>query len=96
MRETRSALLAHVGTPSATQRALVERAVMLTLHCALFDRRALEAGGLSERDGKSYLAYSNALARTLRALGLKGAAPPPAPDPFARNGRTVADLVAAR
>jgi hypothetical protein len=74
MRQTRAALLAHIGPqPSAVALALAERAVMLTLHVALFDRRALEAGQLSERDSRQYLAYSNSLARALAQLGIKGA-----------------------
>lgn len=75
LRTMRAELTAHVGgKPSATQRCLIDRAAMLTLHVALFDARALAAGVLSERDGRQYLAYSNALGRTMRELGIKGAA----------------------
>jgi hypothetical protein len=72
---TRADLAAHVGgAPSAVQRRLIERAAMLTLHVALFDERAIAAQGMSERDAREYLAYSNSLTRTLKALGVDGAA----------------------
>src|SRR5689334_10768935 len=75
MRRVRKELTAHVGgSPSAVQRQLIERAAMLTLHVAMFDRRAIEDGGLSDRDRREYLAYSNALERALRHLGIKAAA----------------------
>jgi hypothetical protein len=75
MQQIRQELLGHVGeSPSPVARALVERAVILSLHVALFDARALKAGGLSERDSRQYLAYSNSLGRALKQLGIKGAA----------------------
>jgi hypothetical protein len=75
MQQTRADLLRHVGeSPSPVARALVERAVILTLHVALFDAKALKAGGLTERDSRQYLAYSNSLGRALKQLGIKGAA----------------------
>lgn len=78
LREIRADLRAHVGgQPSAVQSALIDRAAMLTLHVALFDARAMEAGGLSERDGRQYLAYSNSLARALAQLGIKPASSSP-------------------
>lgn len=78
VRETRAELVAHVGgKPSATQRALIERAVQLTLRVALMDRKFTEAGHTSERDSREYLAWSNSLARTLREIGLKPAAARP-------------------
>jgi hypothetical protein len=75
MQRVREDLLRHIGgSPSAVQRALVDRVAILSLHVALFDARALKAGGLSERDSRQYLAYSNSLGRALRQLGIKGAA----------------------
>jgi hypothetical protein len=74
MKRVREDLTRHVGNPSAVQRALIDRAAMLTLHVALFDARALEAGGLSERDARQYLAYSNSLTRTMAQLGIRGGA----------------------
>ncbi len=80
MEETRSRLIKHLGgTPTPVEAAIVDRCALLTLYVAIFDRRTLETGrGLSDRDARQYLAYSNALARHLRLLGLKSA-PPPAP-----------------
>lgn len=75
LRTTRAELTAHLGgTPSATQRVLIDRAAMLTLHLALLDKKTLFAGGtLTEHDSKQYLAWSNALGRAVRDLGMKGA-----------------------
>jgi hypothetical protein len=73
MRETRAALVAHVGgEPSATQRALIERVVRLTVKCSLIDAK-IAAGTDTDYDSKSYLAWSNALRRALRDLGLQSA-----------------------
>jgi hypothetical protein len=75
--ETRRDLLRHVGErPNAVQARLIERAAMLTLYVAMFDLKAAEAGGLSERDSRQYLAYSNSLTRMLARLGSEPAAPP--------------------
>ena len=81
LRDTRRALLAHVGeTPSATERALVDRATMLTVHLALMDEKALrDVNGFSERDGRQYLAWSNSLERALRRLGLDASTTPTDP-----------------
>ena len=71
MRETRAALIAHVGgEPSATQRALIERVVWLTVKCSLIDAKIV-AGTDNYYDSKSYLAWSNALRRALRDLGFQ-------------------------
>ena len=82
LQNIRQELTQHVGgAPSATQRALIERAAWLTLHVALMDAKLMEEGEgatLSERDGRQYLAWSNSLTRTLRELGHKGAPPKPA------------------
>jgi len=71
LRRTRAALVAHVGgKPSATPRALIDRAANLTLHVARMDAQAMEAGGLSDHASRQYLAWSNSLTRTLAVLGL--------------------------
>jgi hypothetical protein len=81
MRETRAALIEHVGgTPTATQRTLIDRAVQLSLRIALMDQRFADAGRMGEVEGRMYLAWSNALNRTVRELGIK-AAPSRAPTP---------------
>jgi hypothetical protein len=78
MRETRAELTAHVGgTPSATQRALIERAAQLTLRVAAMDRKFAETGAQTEHDTAQYLAWSNALSRLLRQLGPAVRAPAP-------------------
>ena len=72
-------LTAHVGgKPSTTQRALIERAAMLSLHMALMDERSISAGRMSDHDQRTYISWSNAYARVIARLGMKGA-PTPAP-----------------
>ena len=74
LRDTRADLVAHVGgTPSATQKALIERAVALTLQIALMDTK-LATAGFTDHDHRAYIAWTNALTRLMRQLGLKGAA----------------------
>jgi hypothetical protein len=74
LRETRARLIEHVGgSPSAVQAELIERAAQLTLKVAQLDAK-LDAGAMTDHDHRHYLAWSNALTRTLSKLGLKGAA----------------------
>jgi len=82
----REELRAHVGTPSAVQAALIDRCATLTLLCALSEKRAIEAGGLTERSSREHIALCNSLTRALRQLGLQ--APPPP------RGPSLADLMA--
>ena len=78
MDKTRAELTAHVGgNPSHVQRTLIERAARLALYVEMMDARALESGGMTERDSRQYLAWSNSLTRTLERLGLKSAAQKP-------------------
>ncbi len=88
MQSVRDELTQHVGgKPTAPQRALIERAAWLSLHCALMDAKLLEGEGpLSERDSREYLAWSNSLTRCLRSLGM-GEAP-------AKPRESLADLLA--
>ena len=76
MRRIRTELTAHVGgAPSATQRVLIDRAAQLALRLALLDEKMLTPGGaMTEHGSRQYLAWSNALDRAMRTLGLKGAA----------------------
>lgn len=70
LRKVRDELHDHLGgTLTVTQRAMVERAAMLTLHISLMDAKALEGNGLAERDSRQYLAWNNALMKVLKALG---------------------------
>jgi hypothetical protein len=73
MQRVRAELVSHVGNrPSATEMALIDRAAWLSLHVAQLDARAAEGRAFTEHDARTYLAWSNSLARTLRQLGLKG------------------------
>ena len=83
----RTELLAHCGgKPSATQRALIDRCAMLSMHLAIIDARTVNGRGMTDHDARAYIAWSNAYARTLAKVGLRGAAPPT---------RTLADHIAA-
>lgn len=76
--EVRADLTAHVGgSPSATQRRMIERAAWLSLHVAQLDAKAAEGGAMTPHDTRTYLAWSNTLTRLLRQLGMKGAAAKP-------------------
>ncbi len=78
MRDTRRELTTHCGgTPSATQRQMIEQAVQLTLRLALMDAHFSDTGELTATDSKAYLGWSNALVRLLARLGLKSAAAQP-------------------
>ncbi len=74
LRRTKADLTAHVGgKPNATQRALIDRAAMLTLHLARMDQRAMETGEFSDHVSRQYLAWSNSLRLIMVALGLEAA-----------------------
>ncbi len=76
MAQVRADLTTHLGgKPSATQRAMIDRAAWLTLHMALIDAKIGTTGSLTDHDSRTYLAWSNTLTRTMRSLGLHGAAP---------------------
>jgi hypothetical protein len=75
MRWTRGALIAHVGgKPSVVERTLIERAVQLQIRISMMDRDFAAGCVQTEHDSRTYLAWSNSFTRTLRELGLKGAA----------------------
>lgn len=88
LRETRAALIAHVGgKPSATQAALIERATWLSLRVAQLDARIAEGGGaFTEHDSRTYLAWSNTLGRIMALLGLQ---------PVTSRAPTLAEVLAA-
>jgi hypothetical protein len=76
----RAELVAHIGgNPNHVQKILIERASRLVLYVELMDAKALEAGTMSERDSRSYLAWVNALRLCLREIGIDEAAPAKAP-----------------
>jgi len=75
IRRVRAELIAHVGGhPNPVQRALIERAVMLSLKVAQIDAKMLAGGPLTTHDSNYALAWNNALRRTLVALGVEGSA----------------------
>jgi hypothetical protein len=62
IRETRAALVAHVGgKPSAVQAAMIERACQLTLRIVAMDRKFAETCEQTDHDSRTYLAWSNSL-----------------------------------
>jgi hypothetical protein len=79
--DARAELTRHVGgSPSSVQRTLIERAARLQLYLEVMDRETLEAGTMSERNSRQYLAWSNSLRLTLRELGVKAAPVEKLPD----------------
>lgn len=72
LRSFETELTKHLGNPSATQRLVIKQLAQLALRLALMDEKAGAAGEFSERDGRQYLAWANALSRGLRTLGLEG------------------------
>ena len=88
LRDTRNLLIQHVGgSPSATQRAMIERCAFLTLRVALLDRKALQGDAATDIDNRTYIAFSNTLTRTLARLG---------PAVAAQRAATLADKLAAK
>lgn len=87
MRRVRAELTAHCGgNPNAVQRALIERAAILSLRVAQLDAKIVAGEALTLHDSNFALAWNNALRRTLAALGLE-------PSTAARpSGPTLADL----
>jgi hypothetical protein len=78
MKRVRAELSAQMGTPNAVQRQLIERAVRLSLQLELMDERLTHGAQFKPRDHNHYLAWSNALTRTLARLGTEKAALSPA------------------
>jgi hypothetical protein len=84
LHDTREALTEHIGgNPSATERALIDRAAWLTLRVAQLDAKMAAGNTFTDHDHRHYLAWSNSLRLILRDLGLKGTVP----GPSARPGR---------
>ena len=61
------------GSPTATQKYLIERIVMVLLRIELMDCVALKNSTLTESQARDYLAWNNTVSRMLRALGTKSA-----------------------
>jgi hypothetical protein len=70
------------GNPTAVQRQLITRAARLACHLELWDERTIPNGGAVTATGHNhYIAWHNAMTRTLAALGLKpSTADPPVED----------------
>jgi hypothetical protein len=85
MAATRAELTVHIGgNPSSVQRTLIERAARLGLYLEMLDAKGLAAGGLTERDSRQYIAWSNGLRLVLRELGIT-AASAERPNPLAAH-----------
>lgn len=77
IRQVRQDLVEHVGgKPNAAQRMLIERAAILSLRVAMLDQKIVDGAILTTMDNHQYLAWANALRRTIAALGLEPAPPP--------------------
>jgi hypothetical protein len=73
MREVVAELTRHVGgRPSSVQKLLIDRAAKLHLRLLLMDAQTEPGGGMSEKNAREYLCWSNAYTRTLCQLGLQG------------------------
>jgi hypothetical protein len=69
----RAELAAHVGgAPSKAEAVLIDRVAWLRLHLVLIDERAAGGNPMSAHDQRAYLAFSNAVVRAMRQLGLRG------------------------
>jgi hypothetical protein len=76
-KQRREELIQHVGgNPSATQKALIEQAVMLQMRIDMMDSATIEGGAMNSGDDRRYLAWANSLARLMRQLGQKSAPRP--------------------
>jgi hypothetical protein len=72
MTRLRAELTSHCGgRPSVVQRALIERAVWLSLRLAQLDRKIAGGQNFTEIDSNTYLAWNNSLVRTLARLGIE-------------------------
>jgi hypothetical protein len=85
-REVRDELTAHVGgSPTVTQKLMIEQLVQLRLRLAAMDTKFADVG-MTDLDGRTYLAWANSFARMLRMLGLNGTKQ--------RSGPTLAEILA--
>src|SRR4051794_26474767 len=67
----RAELAKHLGGDiSAAARILVDRVAWLRLHVALLDEKVGMGGSFTDHDRRQYLAFSNALVRATRELGM--------------------------
>jgi hypothetical protein len=70
----RAELSAHVGgKPNIAQRILIDQAAELRLRIALMEAEGTDPGEMTERRQVQFLAWTGALTRLLKDLGLEGA-----------------------
>lgn len=93
MRRVRAELTEFLGTPNVVQRALIERAAVLSLRVAQIDAKILAGEPLTLHDSNFALAWNNALRRTFAAIGLQ--APAESLDPVKRLPRIESRIVEA-
>ena len=73
LKSMRAELIAHVGgKPSVAQQILIDQAAELRLRIALMEAETLEPGEMTERRQVQFLAWTGALTRLLKDLGLQG------------------------
>jgi hypothetical protein len=90
VRAVRRELTAHVGgRPSATQKALIERAAWLSLRISQLDAKMADGQAFTDHDHRFYLAWVGTLSRTLRQLGMQ-------PAKASAPARSLADYLAER
>jgi len=86
MKRVREELTKCIGNPTAVQRQLIERAVRLSLQLELMDEKLTHGATFKVHEHNYYLAWSNALTRTLGRLGLNGRSSEPASRKSSSNG----------
>ena len=74
VRDIESALIEHIGSPSAAEIMLIGLAARKALRLTLLTSHVLTKGDLDERGDREFLAYANSLRRDLETLGLKSPA----------------------
>jgi hypothetical protein len=67
-------LTTHIGTPSVTQKMLIDRAAVLSLRLAKLDAKIIDDAPFTQHDTNYMIAWQNALTRVLVALGVHGEA----------------------
>jgi hypothetical protein len=88
MRRVRAELTAHCGGAlNAVQRALIERAAILSIRVAQVDAKIIAGEALMLHVSNFALAWNKALRRTVAALSLEHGAAKPS-DPMALSGAT--------
>lgn len=88
MKQVRAELTAAVGgNPDIIQARLIDRACILSLRCAQLDAQIIAGVELGQHASNFALAWSNALRRTLVALGIN-----PRPGEGSRAPPTLAEL----